>query len=108
MPNHLLIYVIVLLNVACQIMLIWRLKLDRAMKLKYCALALAIPTVIAGTIRLLVALGIMHVRLAEQAMLERTVTSLASILLIATPFLVTIMAVVFRRKQKRLAALPVQ
>jgi hypothetical protein len=108
MPNHLLIYVIVLLNVACQIMLIWRLKLDRTIKLKYCALALAIPTVIAVTVRVLVAAGIMHVRLAEQGMLERTITTLASILLIASPFMITIAAVIFRRKQKRLAALLVQ
>lgn len=99
MPNHLLIYVIVALNVACQVMLIWRLKLDRQVKLKYCLLAVAVPLIIATTMRLMTGTGIMHAKLAEQNSLERAVTSLASVFLIAGPFMVTVAAVVFRRRQ---------
>jgi peptidoglycan biosynthesis protein MviN/MurJ (putative lipid II flippase) len=100
MPNHSLIYVIVVLNAACQAMLIWRLKLDNYSKWKYCCLTFAVPLIIAMSMRLMVAMGALHVQLSEQAFLERTITSLASILLIAGPFMVTIAALVFRRKQK--------
>ena len=101
MPNHLLIYVIVALNVACQFMLIWRLKLERRDKVKYCLLAAVVPLIISATMRLMVGTGIIHVHLAEQNAIERTATSLASIFLIAGPFLVTVAAVLFRRKQIR-------
>jgi drug/metabolite transporter (DMT)-like permease len=99
MPNHSLIYVIVVLNAACQVMLIWRLKFDNQSKWKYSCLAVAVPLVIAASMRLMVAMGIMHAHLSEQGVLERTATSLASILLIAGPFIVTVAALAFRRKR---------
>lgn len=105
MPNHSLIYVIVILNAACQAMLIWRLKFERQSKWKYCLLTFAVPLLIALTMRIMVATGAMHAQLSEQALLERAVTSLAGILLIAGPFIVTIAALVLRRKQKIVAAL---
>ncbi len=105
MPNHSLIYVIVILNAACQAMLIWRLKFDTRSKLKYCCLAVAVPLLIAIIMRLLVAVGVIHAQLSEQAALERAVTSLASMLLIAGPFMVTIAAFVFRRRQRIVEAL---
>ena len=105
MPNHSLIYLIVILNAACQAMLIWRLKFDKHLKWKYCSLAVAVPLLIAVSMRVMVAMGVMHVQLSEQTFLERTVTSMASILLIAGPFIVTIAAMAFRRKQRIVAAL---
>ena len=105
MPNHSLIYLIVILNSICQAMLIWRLKLDKHSKWKYCCFAIAVPLLIAVSMRGMVAMGAMHAHLSEQAVLERAVTSLASILLIAGPFIVTIAAFAFRRKQRIVQAL---
>lgn len=105
MQDHLLIYVIVVLNMVCHALLIRRLKLDQRLKRKYCALAIGIPFAIALVMRLMIALGVMHGRLREQVALERGVTTLASIFLVAGPFLVTIVAVVMMRKQKAAEAL---
>jgi len=102
MPNHSLIYVIVVLNAACQVMLIWRLKLDKRSKWKYCCLAFAVPLLIAVSMRLMVAMGLIHTQLSDQAFLERAITSLASILLIAGPWLVTTAVLILRMKERAL------
>ena len=98
--NHLSVYLIVGLNAACHIMLIRRLKLAKIDKLKYCAIAVAIPLLVMGAMRLLVALGAVHERLADQGGIERAFTMLASMLLIAGPLLATGAAVVFYRKNR--------
>ena len=98
--NHLSVYLIVGLNAACHIMLIWRLKIDKIAKLKYCAIGVAIPLLVMATMRLLVALGAMHALVAEQGGIERALTMLASMLLIAGPLLATGAAVVCYRKNR--------
>lgn len=100
MPNHLLIYMIVVLSAASQAMLIWRLRLKGTVKWRYCGLTVLVPFFVAMTMRLLVAAGIVHARVAEQVGIERLATTLASILLFAGPLLVTAFAVV--RSQTKL------
>jgi hypothetical protein len=104
--NHLSIYLIVGLNAACHILLIWRLNLDRIAKLKYCALGVGIPLLVMTTMRLMVAVGAVNGRLAEQGGVERALTMLASMLLIAGPLLATGAAVVRARKNRQAAGLP--
>jgi len=104
MSNNMLIYLIVALNAACHAMLIWRLKLGRWAKWKYCSLAVGIPLLIAMGMRLMVAVGVMHGRVAEQAGIERLVTSLAGMLLIAGPLMATGAAIIFGRKKRDVAA----
>jgi len=98
--NHLSVYLIVGLNAACHIMLIWRLKIDKTAKLKYCAIGVAIPLLVMAVMRLMVALGALHGRFAEQGGIERAFTMLASALLIVGPILATGAAVVFYRKNR--------
>lgn len=98
--NHLAIYLIVALNAASQIMLIWRLKLDKRAKLKFSSVAVAIPLVVMTAMRLLVSLGVMHMRVAEQVGVEKVVTVLASILLVAGPPIGTALAVISRGKAR--------
>lgn len=100
LSNHMSVYLIVLLNAVCHMMLIWRLKLDRVAKWKFCALTPALPLLVMATMRLMVGVGLIHARIAEQGGLERFITMLSSMLLIAGPLLVTGAAVLFRRKQK--------
>jgi hypothetical protein len=102
--NHLSVYLIVGLNAACHILLIWRLKIGRRAKLKYCAVGVAIPLLVMTTMRLMVALGAVHGRLSEQGGFERALTMLASMLLIAGPLLATGAAVVRYRKKRGSAA----
>src|SRR5690349_402263 len=103
--NHLSIYLIVFLNAACHCMLIWRVKVNRVARLKFCALAFALPAAIMATMRLMVGLGLVHARLAEQAGLERMLTALASMLLLLTPFLATGLALWSAKRQRSLVAL---
>jgi hypothetical protein len=103
MTNQLAIYLIVGLNVACHILLIWKLKMDKGARLKYCALSIGVPLVVMMTMRLMVALGAVHGRVAEQGGIEHAFTMLASMLLVAGPFLVTGAALVFSRKQRNSA-----
>jgi hypothetical protein len=98
--NNLSIYLIVTLNAACHLMLIWRLKLDMRAKVKFCSLAVAIPAIIMTAMRLLVALGVMHLHVADQAGIEKAVTMLASILLLAGPPIATGAAILSRRKSR--------
>jgi hypothetical protein len=98
--NHLSIYLIVGLNAACHMLLIWRLKIDKIAKLKYCAIGVGIPLLVMATMRLLVAMGAMHALVVQQGGIERALTMLASMLLIAGPLLATGAAVVFYRKSR--------
>jgi hypothetical protein len=106
MPNNLLIYVIVALNAACHPMLIWRLKLDKPTKWKFSAMAVAAPVLVMCAMRLLVAVGVMHGRVADQATMERAITSAASMLLIVGPVMATAAAIIFSRKQRSAMAQP--
>jgi hypothetical protein len=106
MSNNMSIYLIVFLNAACHILLIWRLKLDRGAKWKYASLTIAIPVAVMLTMRLLVGIGLLHMRVAEQPWFERFFTILASVLLIAGPFLATGAGVVFSRKHRQPAGAP--
>ena len=106
LTNNMSIYLIVFLNAACHILLIWRLKLDRAAKWKYSSLTVVIPVAVMLTMRLMVGIGLVHVRVAEQPWFERIFTILGSVLLVAGPFLATGAAVVFFRKNSQPAGSP--
>lgn len=102
--NNLSIYLIVLCNALCHAMLIWRLKLDSAAKLRFCALSAGIPLAVMLAMRLLVAVGVVHARVAEQGGWERATTLLGSVLLLAGPFLATGAALMYRRRSRVVAA----
>lgn len=102
MSDQLLIYLIVALNVACQLMLIWRQKFATGVKWKFCCLAVAVPAVIMVTMRLLIAGGTIHGRIAEQPLVEQYITNGASMLLIAGPWLVTLAAILTKMKNRAL------
>ena len=102
MPNELLIYLIVAMNALVQVILIWRLRFPTGGKWMYCLLAVAAPLAVLVAMRLLVAGGVIHARVAEQTMLERWVTVAASALLLVSPCLVTAAAIM---NKKRRAAL---
>ena len=108
MPNHLLIYVIVALNSLCQAILIWRFKFQTSEKLVFCSLTVAVPLTIAVIMRTIVATGLLHSHVTEQAGIERIVTMAASMLLIGGPWIVTAAAVYYRQKQKQQATLAQQ
>jgi hypothetical protein len=105
MSDQIFIYFIVALNALVQLMLIWRLKFPVGGKGKYCALALAIPIVIMLLVRLLVAGGVIHARVADQSTVERFITMGASVLLIAGPWLATLAAILDRKRRRALAEL---
>jgi len=105
MPDQILIYLIVALNALCQLMLIWRQKLAPGLKWKYCCLAIAIPAMIMVSMRLFVAGGMIHGRVADQTVVERYITTVASILLLAGPWLVTF-TTFFNRKRQSVATIP--
>lgn len=100
MSDHVLIYLVVLLNALCQIMLVWRLKHPDNSKFLFVCCAAGIPLATAFTMRLLVASGIIHGHLNEQTQPEQLVTKAMSILLIAGPWLVTLSALLDNRSKK--------
>ena len=100
MPNHLLIYVIVILNALCQLMLIWSLKKLGRRRLGYMAFAAALPLTAAVLMRILVYAGLIHGRVAEQTQVEHLLTRAMGIVLIAGPWLTTAAAVLCRRNRK--------
>jgi hypothetical protein len=100
MPDHLLIYVIVLLNALTQAMLVWRLKQAPATKWALCCSTFGVPLLLAVSMRVLIAQGFVHARLADQTFVEQLITKGTSILLIAGPWLVTVMAIIMSRKFK--------
>lgn len=104
MPDQVLIYMIVMLNALCQLLLIRRLKLSGASKWKYSCLAVAIPAILMVSMRLLIANGAIHGRIADQTFVEQYITKGASILLIAGPWFATIAAIVSKRGQRSYGA----
>jgi hypothetical protein len=102
MHDHVLIYLIVALNALCQLMLIWRQKLAAGEKWKYCSLAVAIPVVIMVSMRLMIASGTIHGRIAEQSLVEQFVTKGAGTLLIAGPWLVTVAVLLSKMRSRAL------
>jgi hypothetical protein len=102
MTDYIFIYLIVALNTTCQLMLIWRQKLEANERRKYFSLAIAIPLVIMVTMRFLIAGGAIHGSVAEQSLVEQYITKGTSILLIAGPWFVTIAAVMAKMKSRAL------
>jgi hypothetical protein len=100
MPDQVLIYLIVALNVFCQLMLIRRQKVASSLKLKFCSLAVAIPVVIMLSMRLLIVSGTIHEYVVEQSPIEHYITKGASILLIAGPWLVTLAVIITRIRNR--------
>jgi hypothetical protein len=100
MPDHILIYVIVILNALCQLLLIWSLKMLGRRRFGFMAFAAALPLASALFMRILVSAGLIHGRLAEQSQVEHLLTQAVSILLIAGPWLTTAAAVLYRRNRK--------
>jgi hypothetical protein len=100
MPDHLLIYVIVLLNALTQAMLIWRFKLEPAKKWKLCCSTVAVPLLLAITMRLLIAQGIIPAKITDQSFIEQLITKGSSMLLIAGPWMVTIAVTIIRLKER--------
>ena len=104
MSDHILIYVIVLLNMFCQLMLIWRLKHLERRRWNFLGAATLLPLLSVIAMRLMIAGGVINARLAEQSSLEHAITQAASILLIAGPWLTTAAAVLYNRGRKVSAA----
>ena len=100
MYDKVFIYLIVVLNTCCQLMLIWRQNFPVGEKRKYCVCAVAIPVLVVLSMRLLIASGLIHGRVADQTPVEHHITTAASILLVAGPWLVTL-AAIFSKKRKR-------
>jgi len=102
MSDHLLIYLIVILNVLSQAMLIYRLKISRKFKWRFYGLTVAVPVVVMVTMRLLIAQGMIHGHLAEQTNVEKYITKGTSMLLIGGPWLVTFFALIYLNRQRAL------
>jgi hypothetical protein len=99
MQDTVVIYVPVALNAPMQVMLIGRLRLASAGQWRYQCLAVAVPLMIAVTMRLLVAGEMIHEQTAIQSSAERSVTTTASVALLAGPWLVSVAAFVGRRRK---------
>jgi hypothetical protein len=106
MADKIFIYLIVALNTACQLTLIWRLKFPPFEKKKFCVIALAIPLLLMVTMRLLIAGGVIHGRVADQSPMEHLITMAASIMLVAGPWGVTIAAIFSRKRQRAVIKIP--
>jgi ABC-type Na+ efflux pump permease subunit len=100
MSDHVIIYLIVALNTGCQLMLVWRQKFPAGARNRYCLCAVAIPLFLMFSMRLLIAGGMIHVRVADQSHLEHFVTTVSSMLLVAGPWFVTVAAVVNKRRKR--------
>lgn len=93
------IYLIVVLNILVQLMLIHSLRFPPGGRRKYYLLATVIPVAIMLSMRLLIAAGAINSRVAEQSAVEHFVTSAAGVLLMAAPWLVTLFAIVDKRRR---------
>lgn len=96
MSDQITIYLIVALNIICQIMLIWRQKLAKNIKRNFCFLAVVLPLLVMLSTRILIAGGAIHALVADQTLTEQWITRTASILLIAGPWLVTLAAIIYK------------
>ena len=99
MSDQVFIYLIVALNTFVQLMLIGRLNFPAGGKRKYYLFAVAIPVLVMLSTRLLIANGMIHSRVADQSAIEQHITSAASILLMAGPWLVTLAAILDKRRK---------
>ena len=99
MPDELFIYLIVALNALTQILLIRSLRFPAGGKQKYYLCAIAIPVLLMLSMRLLIAGGMIHGRVDDQSSIEKIITTVASILLIGGPWLVTLAAILDKRRQ---------
>lgn len=100
MPDHLLIYVIVVLNALCQLLLIWSLKKLGKKRYPFMAAAILLPLLTALFMRGMVATGIFHGHLADQSQFELIITKVTGAMLVASPWLTTVAAVIYRSKRK--------
>ena len=99
MSDEVFIYLIVALNIFVQLMLIRSLNFQPGARRKYFLLAIAIPVAIMLSMRLLIAAGVIHRRVADQSTFEQFMTSAASVILIAAPWFVTLFAIVDRKRR---------
>jgi hypothetical protein len=102
MSDHVLIYLIVILNTLCQVMLIWRQKRVGNTRWLFIGIAVAVPLLLAVIMRTLVAGGMIHGHVAEQSNSEHLITKAMSIMLIAGPWLATMAAVLRNRCSKNI------
>ena len=98
MSDDLFIYVVVALNILVQLMLIHSLRFPPGGRRKYYLLAIGIPIAIMLSMRLLIVAGAIPGRVADQSMIEQLVTSLSGVLLMASPWLVTMFAIVDKKR----------
>ena len=99
MSDEVFIYLIVALNIFVQLMLIHSLRFPPGERRKYYLFAIAIPVAIMLSMRLLIVAGIIHRRVADQSAIEQFMTNAASAILMAAPWLVTLFAVVDRKRR---------
>jgi hypothetical protein len=99
MPDEFLTYLIVGLNLIVQLMLIRRLSFPPGARRKYYLSAVAIPVFVMVSVRVLIAGGMIQRRVADQSTVEQYMTAAASILLIAGPWLVTLAAIIDRKRR---------
>ena len=100
MSDQITIYLIVALNIICQIMLIRRQTIAKNIKRNLCFLAAAIPAFIMLTMRVLIVGEIISEQVVEQSSVEQFITKLASILLIAGPWMVTLAAIITKLRNR--------
>ena len=93
------IYLIVALNTFVQLILIRSLNFPAGGKRKYYVFAIAIPVLIMLSTRLLIAVGMIHSRVADQSAIEQFITTAASILLMAGPWLSTLAAILDKQRK---------
>ena len=98
MPDELFIYVVVALNILVQLMLIHSLRFPPGSRRKYYFLAVGIPIAIMLSMRLLIVAGAIQNRVADQSTIEQLVTSAAGVILMAAPWLVTMFAIVDKKR----------
>ena len=98
MPDGLLVYLIVGLNIVVQLTLIHSLRFPPDGRQKYYLLAVGIPVAIMLTMRLLIFAGAIRSRVADQSTAAQLVTNTAGVLLMASPWLVTMFAIVDKKR----------
>jgi hypothetical protein len=99
MSDPVFIYLIVALNTFVQLILIRSLNFPAGGKRKYYVFAIAIPVLIMLSTRLLIAVGMIHSRVADQSAIEQFITTAASILLMAGPWLSTLAAILDKQRK---------
>ncbi len=103
MPDQLLIYAIVAFNIAVQLMLIRRLRFPPGGRRWYYTCSAGIPLAVIAAMRLAVAAGWIEGRVAAQSGLEQFVTTAAGLVLMGGPWLVTLAAILDRKRRAWIA-----